>query len=81
MPIPEATSHGRMPDRNLVSERERAIATVTHCELQLRRAHENVRCVGDLFRRALRTSENAEGELGDATRRLVRMEARMARAG
>lgn len=69
-----------MNDRNLVSEQERAVATVTQCELQLRRAQEDVRCTGEMLRRAVRSVENAEGELDDATRRLGRMEARMAKA-
>ena len=69
-----------MADRNLGPEQDRAIATVTQCELQLRRARDNVRRTGELLRRAVRTAENAQGELGDATRRLGRMESRRTKA-
>ena len=70
-----------MTDLNLVSEQERAIAAVTHCSVQLRRAREDVRCAGEMLRRAIRTVEHAEGELGHATRRLGRMELAMTRSG
>jgi hypothetical protein len=69
-----------MADRSLVSEQERAVATVMQCELQLRRAQDNVRRTGEMLRRAVRTAENAQGELGDAARRLGRMESRLTRA-
>jgi hypothetical protein len=61
-----------MTDRNPASEEERAIATLARCELQLRRAQETVRNTGEMLRRAVRTAENAEGEFGDATRRVDR---------
>ncbi|MEO8636841.1 MAG: hypothetical protein ABI587_16315 [Gemmatimonadales bacterium] len=63
-----------MSDRNPVSEQERAVVTVREHELQLRRARENVRRAGEMLRRAIRTAEEAEGELGIAARRLDRME-------
>jgi hypothetical protein len=70
-----------MTDLNLASEQERAIATVTHCSARLRRAREDVRCTGEVLRRAIRTVESAEGDLGDATRRLGRMELAMTKSG
>lgn len=63
-----------MTDCHPVSERERASATVTHFAGQLRRAQEQARCAGETFRRALRGVEEVEGALGEATRRLDRME-------
>jgi hypothetical protein len=69
-----------MADRNLGSEKDRAIATVTQCELELRRAQETVRCTSEMLRRAVRTAENAQGELGDAARRLGRMNSRLTKA-
>lgn len=60
-----------MINQKPVSEQERAIATVSKHELQLRQAQDNVRCASEVLRRAVRTAERAEGELGAATRRLA----------
>lgn len=62
------------------SERERASATVTRCEGQLRHAQEHARRAGERLRRALRGVEEAEGALGEAARRLDCMESSMTRA-
>jgi hypothetical protein len=72
-----------MTEWTLVSEQEqeRAIAAVTQCELQLRRARENVRRAGEMLRRAIRGVEHAEAALGDATRRRDRMELPMTKVG
>jgi hypothetical protein len=64
---------GRMTDYGLVSERERAIAAVGECERQLWLAQASVRSADETRRRAVRTAENAVGDLRDATRRLDRM--------
>jgi hypothetical protein len=63
------------------SERERAIATVGQCERQLWRAQACVRSADEMLRRAVRTAENAVGELRDATRRLDRLALRYAVRG
>lgn len=54
-----------------VSEQERAIETVRKLERQLRQAQDNIRCAGEMLRRAVRAAEHADGELGAATRRLA----------
>lgn len=64
---------------NPATERNRAAATVTYCELQLRRAHEDARRAGETFRRAMRGIEEAEAALGHDTRRLDRMSTSMSR--
>jgi hypothetical protein len=56
-----------------VSEQERAGATVTQCEGQLRQAQEHARRAGEMLRRAHRVVEEAVGALGVATQRLDRM--------
>jgi hypothetical protein len=70
-----------MNEWNLAPEQERAAVAVTEAELLLRRAQEEVRRAGEMLRRAIRVAETAEGELGDATRRLSRMESQMTEAG
>jgi hypothetical protein len=70
-----------MTDRDLGVEEGRAMATVTQCEIQLRRAQEGVRRAGEVLRRAVRTAETAQGDLGDATDRLDRVQVRLTRVG
>ena len=61
-----------MSDPNMVSQRDRAVTSVSDCQAQLRRAQEDARKGGELLRRAVRDVEEAEVALGDATRRLGR---------
>ena len=61
-------------------EERRASATVTLCEAQLRQARDNARRIGETLRRALRGVSDADGALGEATRRLGRMELCRAKA-
>lgn len=56
-----------------VSEQERAGATVTQCQGQLRQAQEHARRAVEVLRRAQRVVEEAAGALGMATERLDRM--------
>ncbi len=70
-----------MPDRTLVSEQERAVASVTQRELELRQAQEGVRTAGEMLRRAIRASKAAEGDLSDAERRLDRLAVSLNRVG
>ncbi len=70
-----------MNDWHPGSAQQKALATVAQCALELRRAQELVRRAGEVLRRANRAAENAKGELGDATRKLTRMDAPMTRAG
>jgi GAF domain-containing protein len=67
---------GRMTAWHPGSEQERTSATVTQREGQLRRAQEHARRAGETLRRALRGVEEAESVLGEAKRRLDRMESR-----
>lgn len=53
---------------------ELAAVTVRQCQLRLRRVQEQVRSARESLRRAVRAADDAELELGDATRRLTRME-------
>jgi hypothetical protein len=70
-----------MTDRELIAAREKAIATMTECAQQLRRAQETVRCAAEVLRRAIRAAEAAERELGESARRLDRMELASTKAG
>lgn len=66
---------------NLISEQDRAVATVNQCGNRLRQAQDEVRSASELLRRALRSLANVEGELGDATRRLNRLDRPLSRTG
>lgn len=61
-----------------VSERDRATASATQCEGDLREARERARRANEALRRALRGVEEAEGAFHQATRRLYRIEYSMA---
>lgn len=63
-----------MSDWQLASEQERAIVTVARCGLELRLAQEGARRAGEALRRAIRSVEQAEVSMGDARRRLYRMD-------
>jgi hypothetical protein len=69
-----------MTTRSPVSEAEKATVVVAQCELQLWKAQEEVRRSGEMLRRAIRASKDAEDHLGDATRRLDRMASTATRA-
>lgn len=70
----------QMTTRSPVSEAEKATAIVAQCELQLWKAQEDVRRSGEMLRRAIRASKDAEDDLGNATRRLDRMASSATRA-
>ena len=66
---------------NLISEQDRAVATVSQCGNRLRQAQDEVRGASELLRRALRSLATVEGELGEATRRLNRLDRPLSRTG
>lgn len=66
---------------NLISEQDRAVATVHQCGNRLRQAQDEVRSASELLRRALRSLATVEGELEDATRRLNRLDRPLSRTG
>ena len=56
----------------MTREEDKAIEIVTLRGLHLRQAQDYVRSAGEVLRRAIRTAENAEGDLDAATQRLER---------
>lgn len=70
-----------MTDRDPVTARERASATVMLCENQLRHAQGHVRRASERHRQALNSLAEAEGALAEATRWLDRIESSMMKAG
>lgn len=65
-----------MRELHVGAERSRTTAAVALCQQRLRLAEDNVRCASEMLRRAIRTAQDAESELVDATRRLDTMGAR-----
>ncbi len=63
------------------SERERAVASVTECGHILWKAQERALRADETLRRAIRVVDEAKEALGDAARRLERIDAAAARAG
>lgn len=70
-----------MSPGSLVTEQDRALATVSDCGFRLRQAQDAVRSASELLRRALRAVETVEGELHEATRRLDRFDRPLSRTG
>lgn len=70
-----------MTDRCSITEQERASALVVQHERELRQARDNARLAEEGLRRARRDVADASGSLGEARKRLDRMESSQSRAG